>query len=127
VTGATAFVVVALLLAVAAHVVTRVVDAGQRPAVVRAYALAGASVDAIVALAFSVAVALAVLIVQAAVQAPFDSSLDGRRLGPGWGGLVISHGVIAALAFYLGVRAAIRFLRALLGGNVGYPVHHPVY
>ena len=89
--------------------------------------LAGASVDALVALAFAVTVALAMLIVQAAAQTPFDDSFDNERLGPGWGGLVITHGVIAAFAFYLGARAAIRFLRALFGGTVGYPVHHPVY
>jgi hypothetical protein len=124
---ATGFVVFMLLVAVAFHVLHRVVDSGRRPAVVRAYALASAVVDGLVAMAFSVTVVLAVLIAEATAQSPFGEEFPRAGLRPGWGGLVITHGVVAVLALFLGLRAAYRFLRALFGAPVGYPVHHPAY
>jgi predicted Ser/Thr protein kinase len=124
---ATGFVVFVVLLAVGFHVLTRAVDKGSRPAVVRAYALGAAVVDGLVALAFYVTVALAVLVVEATAQAPWADQFPRGALRPGWGGLVVTHGVVAVLALFLAIRAAYRFLRALFGGTVGYPVHHPVY
>ncbi len=41
--------------------------------------------------------------------------------------MMFTHGVVAVVALWIGFRAVVRFLRALFGGTVGYPVSHPMY
>jgi hypothetical protein len=123
--SATGFVILMLLLSLAFHVATRAVDAGKRPAVVRAYALGSAALDGFLSLAFFMTVSLAVLVVQATAQGPFTN--DVATIPARWAMLMFTHGAVAVLALWIGVRAVVRFPRALFGGTVGYPVHHPVY
>jgi hypothetical protein len=115
------FVAFVLVLCVAAHVAARALEQGRSPTVVRAYALGAAATDFLLAFALWAAIGLAGLVVQVVVDDPFPDPF----VRPVWGGLAVTHGILAFVALWLVVRAPIRFLRALLGRPVGHTAPPP--
>jgi hypothetical protein len=119
----TAFVAFALVLAIGMHLAGRWADKGQRSAVIRLYALGAAATDAIVAFAMFSTCWFAALVVQVAADgSSSDPRLPAELVRPAWGGLGVTHTVVFFLALWVLVRAAVRGLRALLGGPVAQRV-----